>query len=142
MKKYYCILFDTAGSLKKLKKLEPFTNYFQEFYVKAENNALFITIDFLHTDKVAKLLKAHVDDEYIMIEIGPYYTNSMFFKDYFINNDPKGLLEKTNYYLQNGEALQKNLDLDTIIDKINSTGESSLTKQESTFLESYREKIK
>lgn len=142
MKKYYCILFDTAGSLKKLKKLEPFTNYFQDFYVKAENNALFITIDFLHADKVAKLLKTHVDDEYIMIEIGPYYTNSMFFKDYFINNDPKGLLEKANYYLQTGEALQKNLNIDAILDKIALTGESSLTKQEVAFLESYREKIK
>lgn len=141
MKKYYCILFDTNGSLKKLKKLEALTNYFQDFFIKEENKALFITIDLLHVDKVAKLLKSHVDDEYIMVELNTYYTNSMFFKDCFINNDAKSLLEKTNYFLKTGEALQKNLNLDSILDKISAQGEAALTKQERAFLDSCQEEI-
>lgn len=141
MKKYFCILFDTSGSLKKLMKIEAFTNYFQEYYTKKENNALFITIDYLHAPKVVSLLKTHVDDEYIMIEVGPFSSNSMFFKDFFINNDPAGLLEKTKYFLEHGEALQKNLNIDTILDKITAKGEDSLTKQERAFLDSCQEEI-
>ena len=36
----------------------------------------------------------------------------------------------------------RNEKIDSIIDKISEQGESSLTKQEVAFLESYREKIK
>lgn len=131
----FVIIFDTKGTLKKMLKLEPFTNYLAEYYIKEENHCLFITVPIEVQEKIAKLLKTHVDDEYIMVELSNYYTNSMYFKDMFIDQNPQLLLEKVNYYLKEGEALQTNLSTDKILDKISKTGIDSLTKQEKNFLE-------